>query len=179
MKNKIMLSKKDLDSALKSIKENDSDLYFSLGAGLQYEYAPPSVDYMAPYVEMGLELWLALSTEIYYLLCDPTNKRPKDWVQELITEDIRNLVTGIIAAIASTYNVSLGIAIPAAALVIKKGLVNYCKIKPRKKIKRTVKVILNKKKKSMEVEFKKNISTQAITLLNQKGRGGKTAFKRL
>ena len=162
-----MLSKKDLDSALKSIKENDSDLYFSLGAGLQYEYAPP------------LELWLALSTEIYYLLCDPTNKRPKDWVQELITEDIRNLVTGIIAAIASTYNVSLGIAIPAAALVIKKGLVNYCKIKPRKKIKRTVKVILNKKKKSMEVEFKKNISTQAITLLNQKGRGGKTAFKRL
>ena len=91
---------------------------------------------------------------MYYLLCDSKNKRPKDWVQELISGDIRNLLTGIIAVIASTYNVSLGIAIPAAALVIKKGLVNYCKTKPRKKIKRTVRFILNEKKRSMEEEFK-------------------------
>ena len=70
---------------------------------------------------------------MYYLLCDPKNKRPKDWVQELISGDIRNLLTGIITAIALTYSVSLGIAIPAAALVIKKGLVNYCKSKPSKK----------------------------------------------
>jgi hypothetical protein len=154
MKKRIKLSEKDLDVALKSLRKNDSDLYFSLGEGLQYEYAPPGVGFWVPYAEMGLELWQALSSEIYYLLCDSNNKRPKDWVQELISGDIRNLVTGIIAVIASTYNVSLGIAIPAAALVIKKGLVNYCKIKPRKKIKKTVKVILNEMKKSMEDEFK-------------------------
>jgi hypothetical protein len=154
MKKKIKLSKKDLDSALKSLKKNDSDLYFSLGVGLQYEYAPPGVYFRAPYAKMGLELWRAFSSEIYYLLCDPNNKQPKDWIQELISGDIRNLITGIIAVIASTYNVSLGIAIPAAAIVIKKGLVNYCKRKPRKRIKRTVRVILNENKKSMEEEFK-------------------------
>jgi len=162
MKKKIKLSKKDLDSALKSLKKNDIDLYFSLGVGLQYEYTPPrgagrlvSCDLYvtALLAKMGRDFWLILSGEIYYLLCDPKNKQPKDWVQELISGDIRNLVTGIIAAIASTYNVSLGIAIPATALVIKKGLVNYCK-KPRKKIIKTVKVILNEKKKSMEERFK-------------------------
>jgi hypothetical protein len=154
MKKRIKLSEKDLDVALKSLRKNDSDLYFSLGVGLQYEYTPPGIAYSAQYAEIGLELWRAFSTEIYYFLCDPNNKRPKDWVQELISGDIRNLVTGIIAVIASTYNVSFGIAIPAAALVIKKGLVNYCKMKPRKKIKKTVKVILNEKKKSMENELK-------------------------
>lgn len=154
MKKRIKLSEKDLDVALKSLKKNDSDLYFSLGVGLQYEYAPPRVAYSALYAKMGKDFWFNLSSEIYYLLCDPKNKQPKDWVQELISGDIRNLATGIIAVITSTYNVSLGIAIPAAALVIKKGLINYCKIKPRKKIKGTVKVILNEKKKSMEDEFK-------------------------
>jgi len=154
MKKRIKLSEKDLDVALKSLKKNDSDLYISLGIGLVYEHAPPGVRYSAPYAKRGLDFWLEISSEMYYLLCDPKNKRPKDWVQELISGDIRNLLTGIITVIASTYSVSLGIAIPAAALVIKKGLVNYCKIKPRKKIKRTVKVILNEKKKSMEDEFK-------------------------
>ena len=154
MKKRIKLSKKDLDYALQSIKKNNSDLYFSLGEGLQYEYAPPVVGFWVPYAEMGLELWQALSSEIYYLLCDPNNKRPKDWVQELISGDIRNLLTGVITAITSTYHVGLGIAIPAVALVIKKGLVNYCKRKPSKKIKRTVRFILNEKKRSMEEEFK-------------------------
>ena len=153
MKKKIKLSKKDLDFALQSIKKNNSDLYFSLGEGLQYEYAPPEVGFWDLYAEMGLELWQALSSEIYFLLCDPNNKRPKDWVQELISGDIRNLLTGVITAITSTYHVGLGIAVPAAALVIKKGLVNYCKRKPRKRIKRTVRVILKEKKKWMEEEF--------------------------
>ena len=135
MKKKIKLSKKDLDFALESIKKNNSDLYFSLGIGIQYEYEPPGVSYIVapPYTKIGLHFWVLLSSEIYYLLCDPDNKRPKDWVQELISGDIRNLLTGIITAIASTFNVGLGIAVPAAALVIKKGLVNYCKRKSSKK----------------------------------------------
>ena len=133
MKKKIKLSKKDLDVALKSLKKNDSDLYISIGIGLMYEHAPPGERYSAPYAKMGLDFWLDLSSKMYYLLCDPKNKRPKDWVQELISGDIRNLLTGIITAIASTFNVGIGIAVPAAALVIKKGLVNYCKRKPSKK----------------------------------------------
>ena len=145
MKKRIKLSEKDLDVALKSLKKNDSDLYISLGIGLVYEHAPPGVRYSAPYAKRGLDFWLEISSEMYYLLCEPKNKRPKDWVQELISGDIRNLLTGIITAIALTYSVSLGIAIPAAALVIKKGLVNYCKSKPSKK-KGTVSLILNEKK---------------------------------
>lgn len=133
MKRRIRLSEKDLDIALKSLKKNDSDLYVSLGIGLMYEHAPPGERYKAPYEKMGLDFWLDISSKMYYLLCDSKNKRPKDWVQELISGDIRNLLTGIITVIASTFNVGLGIAVPAAALVIKKGMVNYCKRGPYKK----------------------------------------------
>jgi hypothetical protein len=133
MKKRIKLSEKDLDVALKSLKKNNSDLYISIGIGLVYEHAPPGVRYSAPYAKRGLDFWREISSEMYYLLCDPKNKRPKDWIQELISGDIRNLLTGIITAVASTFNVGLGIAVPAAALVIKKSLVNYCKSKPSKK----------------------------------------------
>ena len=150
MKKRIKLSEKDLDIALKSLEKNDSDLYISLGIGLEYEHAPPRERafcppreryiapsrrrYIAPpYAKMGLDFWLDISSKMYYLLCDSKNKRPKDWVQELISGEIRNLLTGIITAIASTFNVGLGIAVPAAALVIKKGMVNYCKREPSKK----------------------------------------------
>ncbi len=166
MKKRIKLSEKDLDVALKSIKKNDSDLYFSLGVGLQREYAPHGIAYVPPsppslprvrytttYAKIGRDFWLDLSSEIYYLLCDPNNKQPKDWVHELISGDIRNLLTGVITVITSTYHVGLGIAVPATALVIKKGLVNYCKRKPRKRIKKTVKIILNERKKSMGNKF--------------------------
>jgi hypothetical protein len=123
--------RKDLsDSDLKQFDNLDelTDDYFifNLGVGLQYEYSPPGIRYSAPYVEMGEKLWGAFKYELYDLLCNSERKEPKDWLNETVTGDIRNLATGIISAITAKYNVSIAIALPAAALIVKKGLLNYC-----------------------------------------------------
>lgn len=119
---------------------------FELGVGLQYEYAPKGVRYSAPYPEMGKELWNVLKYELYGMVCKAETKEPNQWMTELISGDIRNLIIGITSAITAKYNVTLGIAIPAAALIIKTGVGKYCStpaIKPTK----SVAEILSKKKK--------------------------------
>lgn len=118
---------------------------FSLGVGLQYEYSPPGIMFSAPYIEMGHKLWTAFKYELYELLCNSETEEPREWLNDTVTGDIRNLATGIISAITAKYDVSIAIALPAAALIIKNGLLNYCADKP-KKVKVTVAEMLLEKK---------------------------------
>lgn len=117
-----------------------------LGIGLQYEDLSSSdIRYYAPYPEMGKKLWKAFKSEIYELLCDRNQKAPQEWLNELISGDIRNLIVGITSAITAKYEVTFGIALPVAALVIKSNILTYCNEVP-KKSKRSVTQILKGKK---------------------------------
>ena len=110
---------------------------FELGVALQYEYASKGVRYSAPYPEMGKELWTALKFEFYEVLCNAETKEPSAYMTELISGDIRNIIIGITSAITAKYDVTLGIAIPAAALIFKTGIGKYCSepaIKPPKSV---------------------------------------------
>ena len=116
-----------------------------LGIGLQYEYASDNIKYYAPYPEMGKKLWKAFKYELYEMLCAKKEKAPNKWLDELISGDIRNLIVGISSAVTAKYEVTLGIALPVAALVIKSNILIYCS-NPPKKPKRSVAEILNGKK---------------------------------
>lgn len=119
---------------------------FQLGVGLQYEYVESdNIRFSAPYPEMGKELWKAFKCELYELLCVRDSETPKEWLNDLVTGDIRNLVLGIISAITAKYEVTMGIAVPLAALIIKTGILKYC-AEPPKKSRRTVSEILSDKK---------------------------------
>ena len=99
---------------------------FELGVGYVYETAPPGVRYSAPYVEYGKKLWELVESELHKLICEKDS--PKDWLNELMDGDIRNLIIGIVSAITAKYEIGLGIAVPIAALVIKKGIKDFCKL---------------------------------------------------
>lgn len=135
------------DDIAQICNENLGLLYweFQLGVGLEYENVVGDVKFYAPYPEMGKELWKAFKFEMYELLCVRDTKTPSEWINDLVIGDIRNLVIGITSAITTKYEVSLGIALPLAALVIKTGVLNYC-AKPAKKSKRSVVNILTDKK---------------------------------
>ena len=126
---------------------NLTELYWELqlGIGLQYEYVSGDVKFHAPYPEMGKELWKAFKYELYELLCIRKSEVPREWLNDLVTGDIRNLVVGICSAITAKYEVTLGIALPLTALIIRKGILNYCS-NPAKKPKKSVTEILTEKK---------------------------------
>ncbi|KAB2872124.1 MAG: hypothetical protein F9K37_01300 [Bacteroidales bacterium] len=100
---------------------------FELGVGYVYESSPPNIRHSAPYLEYGKKLWDLLEPEIHELICD--KDFPKDWLNELLEGDIRNLILGIVSAVTAKYDIGLGIAIPIAALVIKKGIKDFCKLR--------------------------------------------------
>ena len=160
MNSREKLSEKDLKQFDNLDKLTDDYFIFNLGVGLQYEYSPPGIKYSAPYVEMGKKLWGAFKYELYDLLCNSETKEPKEWLNDAVTGDIRNLATVIISVITAKYNVSIAIALPAAALVIKNGLLKFCSIQPNK-IKATVSQILlskqsiHKKKVATKKDVKK------------------------
>lgn len=144
-----MMQKKEIteDDIAQIYNERFGLLYweFQLGVGLQYENAVEDIKFYAPYPEMGKELWKAFKYELYELLCVRDSKTPREWLNDLVIGDIRNLVIGITSAITAKYEVSLGVAVPLAALVIKTGVLNYC-AKPAKKSKRSVMNILTDQK---------------------------------
>ena len=117
---------------------------FQLGVGFMYEGALENTRFSAPYPKMGRKLWKAFKFELYEILCLRDSKAPREWVNELISGDIRNLVIGICSAVTAKYEVSLGIAVPLAALIIKTGILNYCAI-PAEKSKKSVAEILKSK----------------------------------
>jgi hypothetical protein len=132
-----------------------------LGVGLQYEYSPSRIAYSAPYLEMGKKLWTAFKYELFDLLCNGEKNEPKEWLKDTVTGDIRNLATGIISVITAKYNVSIAIALPATALVIKNGLLNYCSTPPEKP-KETVSKILKSKKLALKRIQAKNKSAEKL-----------------
>jgi len=144
-----MIKKKITDEDFnKILNENLGTEYwkFQLGVGLQYEYVEDdNIKYSAPYLKMGKKLWKAFKFELYNILCNQESKSPHEWLNELISGDIRNFVVGISSAITAKYEITLGITVPLAALIIKKNVLTYCTEAP-KKPKKSVAEILNSKK---------------------------------
>jgi hypothetical protein len=84
-------------------------------------------EFIIDFYDIGLEQWLKFKTTLADILCDRENKIPKDWVDELISGDIRNLLIAIASILVSTYSVELSLAIPIIALIVKHDIKLFCK----------------------------------------------------
>jgi len=145
------MSKKEIttEHIAQILNENLGTEYweFQLGVGLQYENVEGNIKYYAPYPEMGKKLWKAFKFELYELLCDKKQGTPHEWLNELISGDVRNLVIEISSAITARYEVTLGIAVPLAALVIKSNILTYCSNAPKKSKKTVTELLKGKARK--------------------------------
>ena len=106
------------------LRAPEANAYFSIGVAYKYHGYEGTAKFFGRYEEEGRDLWEGMSYEVHKLLCK--NGKPVGWADEVVSGDVRNLALGIISAIAASLDVTLGIAIPAAALVVKKGLLAFC-----------------------------------------------------
>ncbi|MEZ5944340.1 MAG: hypothetical protein R3C18_23370 [Planctomycetaceae bacterium] len=70
------------------------------------------------------KLWKSLRSKAQSILC--TGDKPKEWVNDLIVGDMRNLVVNITTVLVSQLELSVGVAVPIAALLLKRGAINIC-----------------------------------------------------
>ncbi|EHK0050054.1 hypothetical protein V9666_004635 [Vibrio parahaemolyticus] len=120
------ISEIEVEKVITALDLPDGYSIFQLGVGYQYEFAPKGVRFSAPYPELGAKMWEALKFEMQEVLC--VENSPKSWVQELTEGDLRDLVVGILTAITSRYDITLGIAVPAASLIIKNRIGKLCSL---------------------------------------------------
>ena len=76
-----MPKRSSVDESLKQTNLPDGAIVLNIGIALQYAFAPPSVKYSAPYLEMGKELWASAEYELHSLLCDTTERAPRKWLE--------------------------------------------------------------------------------------------------
>lgn len=127
---------------LSLLGRSDQAVLFDLGVAYQYHGVPEGVYYSAPYLEMGEQIWRSIQSELHETLC--TDGHPKPWVEEKISGDARDLIVGVIKAIVSTLRVPLAIAIPATALVVKRGIATLCSEPQKQVLQDTTEEILDK-----------------------------------
>lgn len=120
------------DEVMSASRRSIPELKFELGVGVVYEGAPPNVHYSADYDGIGARAWSALQRGLYDKLCSRRTRTPRQSLGEYLDGDVRNLTLGIVGAIVSGYDVSLGIAVPAAALIVKTGLKRFCASTPER-----------------------------------------------
>lgn len=75
----------------------------------------------------GKQMWKGFREDLYEHFC--SDGKPREWLMDIVTGDIRNLVIGVTSAITAKYNVTIAIGIPIAALLIKTGMINYCSVR--------------------------------------------------
>jgi len=147
MKKRIPESPKGREKLFKEVlslsQKGETDIFFELGRRLMDEYAPRMYEY-APrdfhlayakmpfnYVEMGEKFWATTRKKLYKLFCDRASKAPKTWVKELMGSDLRNVWIALLGEVTGTCDVTLAIAIPIGALLLKKGILAFCSRPPR------------------------------------------------
>jgi hypothetical protein len=80
------------------------------------------------FYEVGKTLWKKYESDFRKYICDEEKGEPNFIVKELIEGDIRNLAEKIIAILMATYSIELALAIPIAALILKKGIKDFCAV---------------------------------------------------
>ncbi|MFZ2163044.1 MAG: hypothetical protein WAW02_12570 [Sideroxyarcus sp.] len=111
--------------------QNHSKIIFDLGVSYQYHHAPKGVAYSADYPNLGLRMWKSISYELYKRLCK--NGRPQEWLSGIAEGDTRELAVALLTILVADIEVTLSVAVPAAALIIKDRLHKFCAATPPKR----------------------------------------------
>lgn len=149
MNSSITKTKVDQEIINRILNNKVSEKYwiFELGIGYYYEGISKGALASAPYNSFGKALWKIIDVDLADFLCK--DGIPQEWVNSLIEGNTKDLIQGIISAVAAKYNVGLGIAIPICSIVLKKGIKDYCSTptKKSKSKKDIAKIIKNKELK--------------------------------
>lgn len=119
----MMLTEKELENILND-KLPEEYWVFQLGVGYVYHNVPEGFRFSKPYPELGKLFWNKIEVNIHNIICE--DGKPKSNIEELISGDIRSLAEAILSIVVATYEVTLAIAIPITALVLKKGIHKFC-----------------------------------------------------
>ena len=134
-------------SITKLLRASDDEIFLRLGEGLVHAYAPLGVACSAPYIELGKDFWRAVEFDLHKVLCQKS--KPKAWTDQVLGGDEKELAVAIVTVLMAQFETTLAIAVPAAVLVVRRGLSHFCQRRLRRP-KRSMRTILASWKRNWE-----------------------------
>ncbi len=110
-----------------SDQTNESFWYFQLGKIEANPIANDEHQFMNSFFNNGQRVWDENKGKIQSLLCDMTTNEPNEFIKQLTEGNIKDLITGIITLLHTTLSITLTLAVPLVALILKKGIHTLCK----------------------------------------------------
>lgn len=135
-------SRRNYTAANRAIRQSEESLLKQLGVAVAARIArraEPYEPYMRlmrgrayrrDYLAIGRTCWREYRVKLYKILCVRSAKKPKSWLDEWVSGDIREFMVALISLLTSQYNLPWAIAVPLVALVVKMGLARFCRTDP-------------------------------------------------
>lgn len=82
--------------------------------------------FLNSFFDNGQRLWNFYQDKMKSALCDSSLHQPKEFVREITEGTVKEIVTSVVSVLCTTYSLSLAVAIPLCALILKKGINNFC-----------------------------------------------------
>lgn len=102
--------------------------YYHLGISISEEDLSTDNLFSFDFYNSGREYWDKLKDKLMTILCDRDNKVPHSTMDEVLNGDIRNLAVYLVTVLVTDLGIVINVAIPLAALILKKGLKEFCLI---------------------------------------------------
>lgn len=107
---------------------NESFWYFELGRNSTSPSSTGEHQFMNSFFDQGKKIWDSYKSNIQEIFCDKSTGEPNQYIKELIEGNVKDLIVNIISLLTTTYSLTLAVAIPLAALILKKGFYSICKL---------------------------------------------------
>ena len=91
------------------------------------EFLKPALEPHLSYAEKKVQ---ALHSQVYQLVCNAEEQKPKEWALDASTGQTKDIVVGVVSALTAKYSIAMGIAIPVVVYLLKKGLYQFCSASP-------------------------------------------------
>jgi hypothetical protein len=117
------------DQEIDTIVNKDLDVnfwIFQLGISVSDESAFDDNRFSFPFLDAGKKFWNDSKDKIRELLCDTSKNEPKEFVSDILRDDVREVVLFCAKQIINHFEFTADVTIPIVALIIKEGLINLC-----------------------------------------------------
>lgn len=131
----MVIDQQDLDKLIANL-DNETEWYIQIGVEYlkrnngKLKFLPIGIETRTKdftfFEFYGRNVWDLIEPDVKKWLC--LDGYPREWVAEVINGEVRNFALAIIAPLSAKFNIGVGLAIPITAFILKKGIVNFCKI---------------------------------------------------
>lgn len=118
----------EVEKVIDMMNNSEEDLLKLIGFE-KWKESDNKGNFRPDFIGTGKYVWDSIRTLIYNKICESDTGIPKEWVQEVVGGDIREIILCLLPILITEFELNIPIAVPTVALILKNGIKKFCQIK--------------------------------------------------